>query len=88
MQQVNPNIRDAFGPVEHAFNPSLFQGLAEGTPGRGFTHLPVKQSDLDLPYHTKTAPDNCIASCVITGNIVAALRGQEEFWTADHSAYL
>ena len=32
--------------------------------------------------------ENWTASCVITGKLVAALRGQEEFLTADHSACL
>ena len=39
MQQVTPGIGDAFGPVEQvlmkSFFLSLFQGLGEGTPGRG-----------------------------------------------------
>ena len=47
MQQVTPNIGDAFGPVEQALRvaliPALFQGLVEGTPGRGVTQLHVKQ---------------------------------------------
>ena len=29
-----------------------------------------------------------MASCVITGNLIADLRVQEEFRTADHSAFL
>ena len=29
-----------------------------------------------------------MASCIITGNLVTALRGQVEFRTADHSACL
>ena len=33
-------------------------------------------------------PENWTASCVITGHLVAALRGQVEFRTADHSAFL
>ena len=40
---------------------------------------------MDLPDPTKTAPKNWMMSCVITGNLVAALRGQEEFRTAEHS---
>ena len=34
------------------------------------------------------APENWTASCVITGPLVAALRVQKEFRTADHSIYL
>ena len=53
MQQVTPNIGDAFGPVEQALRvaliPALFQGLVEVTPGRGVTQLHVKQGGLALP---------------------------------------
>ena len=41
-----------------------------------------------LPEPTQTAPKNWTASCVITGHLVVALRGQVEFQTADHSACL
>ena len=70
------------------FIPALLQSLREGTPGRGFNRLTVKQAGLALPDPTKRSPDIWKASCVITGHLVAVLRGQEEFRTADHSAYL
>ena len=41
-----------------------------------------------LPVPTRTAPDNWQASCVITGHLVSALRGQVPFRTADHAACL
>ena len=50
------------------------------------TRLPVKQAGLDLPDPKKTAPEKWTASCVITGHLVAVLRVEEEFHTADHSA--
>ena len=68
--------------------PSLFHGLQEGVSERGFTRLPVKQVRLALPDPSQTAPENWTASYVITGHLVAALRGQVEFRTADHSACL
>ena len=71
-----------------AFIPFLFHALREGTPVRGVTRLPMKQAGLALPHLTKTASENWTASCVITGNLVAVLRGQEEFRTADHSDYI
>ena len=43
---------------------------------------------MELLDPTKTAPENWKASCVITGHLVTALRGQEDFRTADHAAYL
>ena len=81
---------DAFVPVEEAlwenFLTDLFQGLEEGVSGIGVTCLPVKKAGLALPDPKNTAPENWTASCVITGHLVAALKGQVEFRTADHSA--
>ena len=37
---------------------------------------------------TQTAPENWQASCVITGHLMLALRGQVPFRTADHVACL
>ena len=46
MKRVTPIIGVAFGLVEGAlretFLQALFQGLVEGAPGRGVTHLTVK----------------------------------------------
>ena len=66
----------------------LLQGLGEGTPERGITRLPVKQAVLEIPDSMKKAPENWMASCVVTGHLVAFLRVQEYFRTADHSACL
>ena len=41
-----------------------------------------------LPDPTLTAPENWQASCVITGHLLSALRGQVPFSTADHVACL
>ena len=52
-------------------------------------HPPAcQQAGLALPDPTQTAPENWMASCVITGHLVVALRGQVEFRTADHLACL
>ena len=92
MQRVAPKIGGAFIPVEQAlreaFIPVLLQGLGERTLGRGFTLLTLKHAGLAFPDLTKTARDNCTESFVITGHLVADLRGKEDFRTADHSAYL
>ena len=92
MQGVTPVIGDAFGLVEQVMQetviPALLQGLGEVTPGIGVTRLPVKEMVLALPDPTNTAPENWTASCVIRGHLVALLRFQEEFRTADHSACL
>ena len=56
-----------------------------GTKDRG--HLSVSEKGgTTLLEPTKTAPENWRASCVITGHLLAALRGQMEFRTADHLA--
>ena len=79
VQRVTPVIGDAFGPVEKALRetllPEIFEGLGEGAPERGVTCLLAKQAGLEIPYPTLTASENWTASCVITGNLVAALRG-------------
>ena len=79
---------DAFGPVENTlmetFVPDLFKVLGDGAPERGVTRLPAKQARLALPDLTQTAPENWTYFCVITGHLVAALRGKVEFRTEDH----
>ena len=90
--QQEPGIGNAFGPVEEdivtAFLPALFEGVVYGVPGRAITRLPVKQAGMALPYPTQTDPDNWQVSCVITGHLVSALRGQVLFRLADHAACL
>ena len=83
---------EAFGPVEEAlrdiFILALFRALSEGLPGRENTRLPVKQAGMALPDPVHTTPENLTVSSVITGHLVAALRGQVVFQTANHSACL
>ena len=74
--------------IAQPFLPALFEGVGEGAPGREITRLPVKQAGMALPDPTRTAPENWQASCVITGHLVSALRGQVPLRTADHAAYL
>ena len=92
VQMVTLVIGNAFGPVDKAlkenFVPELFKGLEDGVLERGVTRLPVKQARLAPPDPTQTAPENWTASCVITGHLCAALRGQVDLRTADHSACL
>ena len=92
MQRVTPGISNAFSRVDTAlketFVPELVEGLSDGVPGRGVTRLPVKQAGWALPDPSQTAPENWTASCVITGHLVAELRGQVELRVADHSACL
>ena len=68
--------------------PALFEELGESVLEREDTRLPVKQAGLVLSDPTQTAPENWMASCVITRHLVAALRYQVEFRTENHSVYL
>ena len=70
--------------LREIFVPALYEDLREGVPEREITRLTVKQAGLDLTDPTQTAPENWMAPCVITGHLVAELRGQVEFRTADH----
>ena len=92
VQRVTPGVGAAFGLVKEAlrevFVPALFRGLTEGLPTRENTRLPVNQAGLAIPDPVKTVPENWTVSCVITGHLVAALRGQAVFRTADHTACL
>ena len=86
VQWVTPGVGDSFGYVETAlketFVPALFKGMRESVPEREVTRLPVKQAGLALLGPSQMAPENWTASCVITGHLVAALRGQVEFLEA------
>ena len=92
MQRVNPRVGEAFVPVEEAlreiFFPALFRGLSEGLPKRENTRLPVKQAGLAPPDPVHMDSENWTTSSVITRHLVAALRGQVVFRTADHLACL
>ena len=92
MQRVTPEIGDAFGTVDKVTRNSLmlnlFQGVGEGIMGRGITCLPVKQTGLTLPDPRLMDPENWTASCVITGNIVAALMLQDEFKMENHAEFI
>ena len=46
----------------------------------------MKHSELALTDLTLTSPENWTDSCVIRGHLVAALRGQVDFRTADNLA--
>ena len=91
-QQVKPDTKDAFSTVEDTlqdyFLPELLSGCWGGNPGAGFNFLPVKQVGMDLLDLIKTTPENCMTSCVITGNLIMAFWGQEEFKTAYHDEIL
>ena len=89
MQRVTPGVGAAFGLAEkvlqEVFLLALLRDLTEGLPTRVNTRLPVKQAGLAIPDPVQTSPENWTASCVITGHLATALRGQAAFRTADHT---
>ena len=62
MQPVTLGIGNAFGLLEKVLRENLvmelFEGLGDGVPERGVTHLSVKQEGLALPDPSQTAPEN------------------------------
>ena len=89
LQRVTPGIGMAFQTVEDELQdtllPALFQGAMSQILGIEITGLPVKQDGIALPNPTQTAGSNWTVSCVITGHLVAALRGTAEFRSGDHA---
>ena len=61
------------------FLPALFQGAMAHITWRLITSLPVKQDGIALPDPTWTVGANWMASCMITGHLVTALRGTADF---------
>ena len=78
-----------FQPVEDELwdtsLPDLFKGGTSQIPGRSITSLPVNQDGIALTNPTHTTGANCTVSCVVTGHLVAALRGTAEFSLGDHA---
>ena len=89
VQHITLDIRIAFQLVEdelrETFLSDLFQGYTAQIPGREITGLPVKQTRIDIYEPTRKAGANWTASCIIMGNLVAALRGTAEFRLGDHA---
>ena len=92
MQRVTLDIGMAFQGAEDAlrdiFLPTLFQRVTGHIPKRVITSLLVKQSGISLPDPTRTAGGNWMASCVITGHLVAALHGTDELRLVKHALLL
>ena len=65
--------------------PFPLQGDTHQVPERAITGIAVKQAGIALPEPTQTALNNWTASCVITGHLVASLRGTAEFRLGDHA---
>ena len=88
MQLITLDMGTMFQPVDNelrnAFLPSLFKRASSQILRIAVTGLPVNQAGIALPDPTQTVKDNWTASCVITGHLVAALRGTAEFWLGYH----
>ena len=89
VQRVIPGIEIAFQEVKDeirdTFLPALVQRATYQIPGMEINGLPVKQDGISLPNPTNTTSENWTASCVITGHLVAALRGTADFRLGDHA---
>ena len=48
----------------------------------------VKHAGLATPYPNLMAQGNCTASCMVTGDLVAALQGFVELLSGNHSQFL
>ena len=92
MQRVIPSIGKMFHPMEEnlreEFFLALFKGAIHHIPGRAVTGMSVKQDMIDLPYHNQTSRANWMASCVITGHLVAAIRRTAEFLSGYHALFM
>ena len=64
---------------------NLFQEATYQIPGRAIIGMTVKQAGISLPDPTRTAGENWTASCMITGHLVAALRGTAKLWSGNHA---
>ena len=88
VQRVTLDIGNAFQAVEDELRetllPVLFQGVTSQISRRAITGVPSKQAGIALPDPNLTSGLNWTASCIITGYIVAELRGTAEFRLGDH----
>ena len=64
--------------------PDIFLGEEAHMPGQTITVFLVKQARLDIPDPTLTGQGGFTASCVVTGHLLADLRGRVEFWFRYH----
>ena len=89
VQRVTPDIGMDFQGVEYelqnTFLPYIFQGATSHIPCMAITSLPAKQAGIVLPDTTLTKGVNWMASCVITGHLVATLRGTVENRSGNHA---
>ena len=89
VQHFTPDIGMDFQAVEdelcYTFLPSLFQGSTSQIPRSAITGLPFIHNGISLPNPTQTVGTNWTASCMITGNLVAALRETAKLRSGNHA---
>jgi hypothetical protein len=89
LQRVTEGLDSEFEGIEEAlttkFLPALFGAPDTDSTLRQLACLPVKKSGLAIPNPTTTADENWTNSTVVCGHLIAALRGTEEFRSADHN---
>ena len=67
------------------YSRTSFRGILGHIPRRAITGLPVKQAGISLSDPIRTTEANWTAPCMITGHLVAALRGTAEFRSGNHT---
>ena len=79
MQRTTQGLGENFRPTEKApweeFYPDLFPGAESQFTSHSIMEFTVKHSGLKIPNPTMTTQGNFKSSCVVTGHLVAALRG-------------
>ena len=71
--------------LREVFLSALFKGATSYVSVRVVTGFPVKQAGIGLPNPTQTVGSNWTSSCVITGNLVAALHRTADFRLGVHA---
>ena len=89
VRHVTLEIGMAFHPIRDAlrevFVRVIFKEATSQITGILVTGLPVKKSDIDLPDPTQTAGPKWMASCVITGHLLADIQRTVEFRSGDRA---
>jgi hypothetical protein len=88
LQRVTEGLGKEFRDIEKALPTEFLQALfADDIPGR-LASLPVKKAGLAIQDPTTSVDSNWTASTVICGHLIVAIRGREEFRSADHTAIM
>jgi hypothetical protein len=92
LQRMTDGISTEFESVESSlkndFLPALLGQSKIGQPMRDLLALPVKHAGIAIPNPTTSARGNFMASTVVCGHLVAALRERVQFNRAEHKSVI